>query len=51
MSKAIKTTAVVLIAAIAVIAYDAIEFNHGMSALQEHQEQQDRRATHYGPAF
>ena len=35
-------------AVFAVAAYDIAEFNHGMSVLSEHQEQQDRRKTHYG---
>lgn len=38
-------------AVFAVAAYDIAEFNHGLSVLNEHQEQQDRRKTHYGPAF
>lgn len=38
-------------AVFAVAAYDIAEFNHGMSVLSEHQEQQSRKATHYGPGF
>tara|TARA_B110000444_G_C18492011_1_gene433936 strand:- start:335 stop:490 length:156 start_codon:yes stop_codon:yes gene_type:complete len=42
---------IAIAAAFAVAAYDIAEFNHGMSVLSEQQEQQSRKATHYGPAF